>query len=80
MIKQFIIVVLAFFLFSFESKKDDKYVRYVNPLIGTDFQKNSKGDKAPSEHKGQTMPAVGIPNGMTNWQGWGREFESRFPL
>lgn len=67
MIKQFIIVVLAFFLFSFESKKDDKYVRYVNPLIGTDFQKNSKGDKAPSEHKGQTMPAVGIPNGMTNW-------------
>lgn len=67
MIKQFIIVVLAFFLFSFESKKDDKYARYVNPLIGTDFQKNSKGDKAPSEHKGQTMPAVGIPNGMTNW-------------
>ncbi len=45
----------------------EDYTQYVNPLIGTDFQKNSKGDKEPSEHKGQTMPAVGVPNGMTNW-------------
>jgi predicted alpha-1,2-mannosidase len=47
--------------------RTEKYADYVNPLIGTDIQKYARGDKAPSEEKGQTMPAVGIPNGMTNW-------------
>lgn len=60
-------IVLPLFLSSFTGKRGGDYVRYVNPLIGTDFQRNSKGDKAPSEHKGQTMPAVGVPNGMTDW-------------
>lgn len=44
-----------------------KFGDYVNPLIGTDVQRHARGDKAPSEEKGQTMPAVGVPNGMTNW-------------
>ena len=45
----------------------EKYADYVNPLIGTGIQRHARGDKAPSEEKGQTMPAVGVPNGMTNW-------------
>lgn len=43
----------------------EKYADYVNPVIGTDIQRHARGDKAPSEEKGQTMPAVGVPNGMT---------------
>lgn len=64
---QFIMLALASLAFFSETRKEEDYTPYVNPLIGTDFQKNPKGDKAPSEHKGQTMPAVGVPNGMTNW-------------
>ena len=47
--------------------RNEKYADYVNPVIGTDIQRHARGDKAPSEEKGQTMPAVGVPNGMTNW-------------
>ena len=64
--KLIIITLLTVLCCSCENMQED-YTQYVNPLIGTDFQKNSKGDKEPSEHKGQTMPAVGVPNGMTNW-------------
>ena len=45
--------------------RNEKYADYVNPVIGTDIQRHARGDKAPSEEKGQTMPAVGVPNGMT---------------
>ena len=47
--------------------RNEKYADYVNPVIGTDIQRHARGDKEPSEEKGQTMPAVGVPNGMTNW-------------
>ena len=42
-------------------------IRYVNPLIGTDVQRNVTEGLADSEVKGQTIPAVGVPNGMVSW-------------
>ncbi|MDR1919539.1 MAG: GH92 family glycosyl hydrolase [Tannerellaceae bacterium] len=41
--------------------------RYVNPLIGTDIRIVEGKDKNSTEERGQTMPAVGVPHGMTNW-------------
>ena len=40
---------------------------YVNPLIGTDIRIVEGKDKNSTEERGQTMPAVGVPHGMTNW-------------
>lgn len=40
---------------------------YVNPLIGTDMRIVEGKDKNSTEERGQTMPAVGVPHGMTNW-------------
>jgi len=45
----------------------DNYERYVNPLIGTSIRIVQGKDKTSTEERGQTMPAVGVPNGMTNW-------------
>ena len=41
--------------------------KYVNPLIGTDIRVVEGKDKKSTEERGQTMPAVGVPHGMTNW-------------
>lgn len=40
---------------------------YVDPLIGTDMRVVEGKDKNSTEERGQTMPAVGVPHGMTNW-------------
>jgi len=43
------------------------YERYVNPLVGTDIRIVEGKDRNSTEERGQTMPAVGVPHGMTNW-------------
>lgn len=43
------------------------YEQYVNPLIGTDIKKDSTFNLQHNEMRGQTMPSVGVPHGMTNW-------------
>ncbi|MDW7691735.1 GH92 family glycosyl hydrolase [Flammeovirgaceae bacterium SG7u.111] len=45
-------------------------IDYVDPLIGTgnaSTESTKAHSMAKSEAKGQTFPAVGVPNGMTNW-------------
>lgn len=43
------------------------FEQYVNPLIGTDIRIVEGKDKNSTEERGQIMPAVGVPHGMTNW-------------
>lgn len=43
------------------------YEKYVNPLIGTDIRIVKGKDNQSTEQRGQNMPAVGVPHGMTNW-------------
>ena len=47
--------------------KGENFEQYVNPLIGTDIRVVQGKDKNSTEERGQTMPAVGVPHGMTNW-------------
>jgi len=47
--------------------KEQRFESYVNPLIGTDIRIVEGKDKNSTEERGQTMPAVGVPHGMTNW-------------
>lgn len=49
------------------SQRNDSFERYVNPLIGTDIRLVEGKDKNSTEERGHTMPAVGVPHGMTNW-------------
>lgn len=49
------------------SKQNKPYEQYVNPLIGTDIRVVQGKDKNSTEERGQIMPAVGVPHGMTNW-------------
>ena len=44
-----------------------EHQKYVNPLIGTDIRIVEGKDKNSTEERGQNMPAVGVPHGMTNW-------------
>lgn len=47
--------------------QSQNFEQYVNPLIGTDIRIVEGKDKNSTEERGHTMPAVGIPHGMTNW-------------
>ena len=74
MSNKFILIFFSVLIVSCNSVNSDnavsiEYTKYANPLTGTDFQKKREQvhKLASSEEKGQTMPAVGIPNGMTNW-------------
>lgn len=49
------------------AKQQIDYQKYVNPLIGTDIRVVEGKDKNSTEERGQNMPAVGVPHGMTNW-------------
>ena len=49
------------------NQQDNKFEKYVNPLIGTDIRVVQGKDKNSTEERGQIMPAVGVPHGMTNW-------------
>ena len=49
------------------SQQEGSFEGYVNPLIGTDIRIVQGKDKNSTEERGQNMPAVGIPHGMTNW-------------
>lgn len=48
-------------------QKGENFERYVDPLIGTDMRVVQGKDKNSTEERGQIMPAVGVPHGMTNW-------------
>jgi len=46
------------------------YIKYVNPLIGTNYSTTPsalKHQEFANENKGQTFPAVGIPHAQTQW-------------
>lgn len=49
------------------NQQEENFERYVNPLIGTDIRIVQGKDKNSTEERGQIMPAVGVPHGMTNW-------------
>lgn len=49
------------------SQQEKNFEKYVNPLIGTDIRIVQGKDKNSTEERGQIMPAVGIPHGMTSW-------------
>ncbi len=49
------------------NQPDNTFEKYVNPLIGTDIRVVQGKDKNSTEERGQIMPAVGVPHGMTNW-------------
>lgn len=49
------------------NQQESKFEKYVNPLIGTDIRIVQGKDKNSTEERGQIMPAVGVPHGMTNW-------------
>lgn len=44
-----------------------QFENWVNPLIGTDMRVVKGKDKNSTEERGQVIPAVGVPHGMTNW-------------
>lgn len=48
-------------------KQNQNFEQYVHPLIGTDIRIVEGKDKNSTEERGHTMPAVGVPHGMTNW-------------
>jgi predicted alpha-1,2-mannosidase len=50
---------------------------YVDPLIGTDIRVVEGKDKHSTEERGQVMPAVGVPHGMTNWVAQTQETEQK---
>ncbi len=49
------------------NQQEKSFEKYVNPLIGTDIRIVQGKDKSSTEERGQIMPAVGVPHGMTNW-------------
>lgn len=67
MSKKNILLVLLFPLASIAQKQP---VDYVNPLIGSapsTTESAKKHSEAGSEMKGQIVPAIGVPQGMTSW-------------
>lgn len=60
-----LLVVFAVLLSCNNSKYNPEV--YVNPLIGTDIRVVEGKDHNSTEERGQVMPAVGVPHGMTNW-------------
>lgn len=61
------LILSLFIVCYFQSLKAQDYQQYVNPLIGTDMRVVLGKDKHSTEERGQNMPAVGVPHGMTNW-------------
>lgn len=61
------LILLLSLMFSFQYLEAQGYQQYVNPLIGTDVRVVVGKDKHSTEERGQNMPAVGVPHGMTNW-------------
>ncbi|MDR6783269.1 putative alpha-1,2-mannosidase [Pedobacter africanus] len=60
----------SFFAIQFSNLKAQEFTRYVNPLIGTAISTTESArlhSQDGSELRGQTFPAVGVPNGMTSW-------------
>ncbi|WP_293671526.1 GH92 family glycosyl hydrolase [uncultured Parabacteroides sp.] len=64
--KTWTILLSTLCLFSCD-RQENKFEKYVNPLIGTDIRIVQGKDKNSTEERGQIMPAVGVPHGMTNW-------------
>lgn len=64
--KSWIILLSTLCLFSC-NQQESKFEKYVDPLIGTDIRIVQGKDKNSTEERGQIMPAVGVPHGMTNW-------------
>ncbi len=67
MIDKKILLVLLLPLGSFAQKKP---MDYVNPLVGSapsTTKSAQKHSEAGSETKGQIVPAIGVPQGMTTW-------------
>ncbi len=64
--KSWTILLSTLCLFSC-NQQENKFEKYVDPLIGTDIRIVQGKDKNSTEERGQIMPAVGVPHGMTNW-------------
>ena len=64
--KSWTILLSTLCLFSC-NQQENKFEKYVDPLIGTDIRIVQVKDKNSTEERGQIMPAVGVPHGMTNW-------------
>ena len=64
--KSWTILLSTLCLFSC-NQQENKFEKYVNPLIGTDIRIVQGKDKNSTEERGQIIPAVGVPHGMTNW-------------
>lgn len=64
--KAWTILLSSLCLFSCIQQEKD-FEKYVNPLIGTDIRIVQGKDKSSTEERGQIMPAVGVPHGMTSW-------------
>lgn len=64
--KSWTILLSTLCLFSC-NQQENRFEKYVNPLIGTDIRIVQGKDKNSTEERGQIMPAVGVPHGMTNW-------------
>lgn len=65
-----LVVVFLFMIASCEHDKPASITNYVNPLVGTAVSTTESArrhSEAGSELRGQTFPAVGVPNGMTYW-------------
>ena len=64
--KSWTILLSTLCLFSC-NQQESKFEKYVDPLIGTDIRIVQGKDKNSTQERGQIMPAVGVPHGMTNW-------------
>ena len=72
-------LILALLITVFLSCSEQRYNPeiYVNPLIGTDIRVVEGKDHNSTEERGQIMPAVGVPHGMTNWVAQTQETEQK---
>src|SRR5690554_1523366 len=61
------LVIIVFYLSISQLSNSQQFENYVNPLIGTDIRVVEGKDENSTEERGQVMPAVGVPHGMTNW-------------
>ena len=58
--KSWTILLSTLCLFSC-NQQENKFEKYVDPLIGTDIRIVQGKDKNSTEERGQIMPAVGVP-------------------
>ncbi|MDD4515311.1 GH92 family glycosyl hydrolase [Massilibacteroides sp.] len=77
--KRHILIILPIILFFLGGCNNQTYhpETYVNPLIGTDIRVVEGKDHNSTEERGQVMPAVGVPHGMTNWVAQTQETEQK---